>query len=95
MGATSLPLQRPERFGAQVNTSGTFDVMERAVQKLETGHLYIKRYENSTSEKIFIWKWSRGRLLRAPFGRVRVRICVVSKAQDYTFELELIYFPSK
>ena len=56
MGATSLPLQRPERFGAQVNTSGTFDVMERAVQKLETGHLYIKRYENSASEKIFIWK---------------------------------------
>ena len=56
LGATSLPLQRPERFGAQVNTSGTFDAMERTVQKLETGHLYIKRYENSTSEKIFICK---------------------------------------
>ena len=56
MDATSLPLQRPERFGAQVNTSGTFDVMERAVQKLETGHLYIQRYKNSTSEKIFICK---------------------------------------
>jgi len=56
MGATSLSLQRPQRFGAQGNASGTFDLMGRAVQTLETGHLYIKRYENGTSEKVFIWE---------------------------------------
>jgi hypothetical protein len=56
MGATSLSLQRPENFGAQGNTSGTFDLMGRAVQTLETRHLYIKRYENGASVKVFIWE---------------------------------------
>tara|TARA_B100000900_G_scaffold383993_1_gene372422 strand:- start:1118 stop:1288 length:171 start_codon:yes stop_codon:yes gene_type:complete len=56
MGATSLSLQRPERFGAQGYATGTFDLMGREVQTLETGHLYIKRYENGTSEKVFIWE---------------------------------------
>ena len=56
MGATSLSLQRPQRFGAQGHATGTFDLMGRAVQTLETGHLYIQRYENGTSEKVFIWE---------------------------------------
>ena len=56
MGATSLSLQRPERFGAEGHATGTFDIMGRAVQTLETGHLYIKRYENGTSKKVFIWE---------------------------------------
>lgn len=56
MGATSLSLQRPESSGAQGNTSGTFDLMGRAVQTLETRHLYIKRYENGASVKVFIWE---------------------------------------
>ena len=56
MGATSLSLQRPERFGAQGNASRTFDLMGRAVQTLEAGHLYIKHYENGTSKKVFIWE---------------------------------------
>ena len=54
MGAASLSLKRPQRIGAQENTSGTFDVMGRAVQTLETGHLYIRRNENGTSKKVFI-----------------------------------------
>ena len=56
MGATSLSLQRPERFESQGNAMGTFDIMGRAVQTIEAGRLYIKRYENGTSKTVFIWE---------------------------------------
>jgi len=56
MGTTSLSFQRPERFGGQGNASETFDIMGRAVQTLEAGHLYITRHENGTRKKVFIWE---------------------------------------
>jgi hypothetical protein len=56
MGATSLSLQRPERFEAQGNAMGTFDITGRVVQTLEAGQLYITRYENGTRKKVFIWE---------------------------------------
>lgn len=56
LGTTSLSLQRPERFESQGNASGTFDMTGRAVQVLEKGQLYIRRYEDGTSEKMFNWE---------------------------------------
>ena len=53
LGATSLSLQRPGRFGARGHVSQTFDMMGREVQFLETKQLYIRRYENGTIEKIY------------------------------------------
>ena len=53
LGATSLSLQRPERFGSRGHVSQIFDMMGREVQFLETRQLYIRRYENGTIEKIY------------------------------------------